>query len=581
MMKLIRYFVVGLMGILLLSINAQAESTPPVTIYTAKKIITMDAFQPEATAVAVKDNKIYSVGSLEEMKTWMKSGSYRINTTFANDIITPGLIEAHDHWTLLILLLAHPYVGYYDFLGYDAAKLPGLKSKQEVIASLQKADKAMKDPNEAIFAWGFDPIFFNNADLTADELDQVSKTRPIFVLNASDHIGYVNHALLKKAGYDANTQIKGVKKGTDGMPNGVLEEADAMAPVITPLVQQLMTQNAIKKGVAGAAGLAKKVGLTTVSDLLFGGPGEKLLTDEMLAASKNPQYPVRVVPIYDGLILAELEKKTLGSGVDHINQLMQLNNDKLRFGGVKFVVDGSIQGFTARLKWPGYFNGAPNGLFNTPLDELKAIALPFWKAGLPIHVHVNGDEATDVALTTLAYLQNNTPRKDNIFVLEHDQLSSPAQFRLAKRLGAYVNLFPNHVFYWGDLHYSTLLGPDRANRIDNAAEAKRAGLIYSLHTDSPVTPLGPLHSIWAAVNRTTAGGRVLGQNARISAEDALRAVTLNAAYLLGLQDEIGSIEVGKRADFTVLGSDPLTIAPEQIKNIPVIATIQNNVVFSN
>lgn len=576
---LVRQKVVKLVSAILLIAGLQVHAAAPITIYVARKIITMDSFQPEATAVAVKDDRIYSIGSLSEMKTWMKPGSYHVDSTFSRQVITPGMIEAHDHWTLLVLLLAHPYVGYYDFLGYDAAVLPGLKSKESVIASLQKTDKTMSDPNAVLFAWGYDPIYLHNVDLTADDLDQVSKTRPVFVLNASDHIGYVNHLLLKKAGYDANTKLKGVRKGRDGMPNGVLEEAEAMGPVIAPLIKELMTSQAVQKGMQGAAGLARRVGLTTVSDLLFGGPGEKLLTDVFVQASKDPQYPVRIVPIYDGLILNDMENKSKGSGVKHINELMRLNNVKLSFGGVKFVVDGSIQGFTARLKWPGYFNGAPNGLFNTPLEQLKVIALPFWQAGLPIHVHVNGDEATDVALATLSYLQNTAPRLDNIFVLEHDQMSTPEQFRRAKQLGAYVNLFANHIYYWGDQHYHLLLGPDRANRLDDGAEAKRAGLIFSLHTDSPVTPLGPLHSMWAAVNRVTASGRILGRNARISAEDALYAVTLNAAYLLGLEDEIGSIEVGKRADFTVLAGDPLSVPPMRIKDIPVVATIQNGVVF--
>lgn len=555
--------------------------TTPITIYTAKKIITMDPFQPEATAVAVKDDRIYSIGSLADMKHWLKAGSYTVNTQFANNIITPGMIEAHDHWTLLIMLLAHPYLGYYDFLGYDAAVLPGVKSKADVIARLKQADKNMADPNAVLFGWGYDPIYFNNADLTKTDLDQVSTTRPIFVLNASDHIGYVNSVLLERAGYNASTTIPGVMKDVHGNPTGVLEESAAAGPVIAPLVGQLMNAEIVSKGIAGAAGLARRVGLTTVSDLLFGGPGEALLTEQMVNASKDSNYPVRVVPIYDGLILAMMEAKKPGAGIAHIKELMQLNNNKLHFGGVKFISDGSIQGFTARLKWPGYFNGAPNGMFNTSPEELSKIALPFWQAGFPIHVHVNGGEAIDSALNTLAYLQNTSPRKNNIYVLEHDQTSTSEQFHRAKELGAYVNLFPNHIYYWGDQHYSILLGPDVADRIDNAAEAKRAGLIFSLHTDSPVTPLGPLHSMWSAVNRTTATGRVLGANAKISAEDALRAVTINAAYLLGLQDDIGSISIGKKADFTVLGNNPLTVPTNSIKDIPVVATVQNGVVFAH
>ena len=272
----------------------------------------MGAFQPVATAVAIKDNRIYSIGSLDEMKKWMKPGSFTVNNSFANDIITPGMIEAHDHWTLLIMLLRHPYLGYFDSLGYNAVVFPGLKSKAQVIQRLKDADKKMADPNEILFGWNYDPIFFKNANLTASDLDQVSKTRPIFVLNASDHIGYVNTVLLKRAGYDANTQIKGVVKGKNGQPNGVLEEAAAAGPVLVPLIGQLINPQVVSEGIAGAGGLAQRVGLTTVSDLLYGGPGEKLLTEQIVKASNDPNYPVRLVPIYDGLVLAMMEKKSDG-----------------------------------------------------------------------------------------------------------------------------------------------------------------------------------------------------------------------------------------------------------------------------
>jgi len=573
--------IIPLLFLLLLPMTLFATEQPQTTIFVTKKIITMNPAQPEATAVAVKDGRIYSVGSLEEMRTWMKPGSYTVNFDFSNEVMTPGLIEAHSHWTMLLLFLAHPYVGYYDFLGFNAKILPGAKSKAEVMTHLKDADKHLSDPKQVLFAWGYDPIYFNNNDLTAADLDQVSKTRPIFVLNASDHIGYVNSVLLNKAGYNAKTTIKGVMKDKQGNPTGVLLEAEAMAPVLVPLIGELVTPEAIQKGVIGTGKLAQRLGLTTAADLLFGGPGETLFMNGLKQAANDPHYPVRVVAVYDGMVLTAMEQKNPNSGIAHLNGLIQQNSNKLRFGAVKFVSDGSIQGFTARLDWPGYFNGAPNGIFNTNPAVLNAVTLPFWKQGFPIHVHVNGNQATQSALDTLAYLQKTAPDRGGVFVLEHDQMSSPEQFRRAKELGAYVNLFPNHIYYWGDQHYSTLLGPDRADQIDNAAEAKRAGIIFSLHTDSPVTPLGPLHSMWAAVNRITASGRVLGENARISAEDALRAVTLHAAYLLNLQNEIGSIEVGKRADFTILASNPLTVPIHEIKDIPVVATVSDGVVFQD
>jgi predicted amidohydrolase YtcJ len=573
------FLIISVASIILLK-TALAQATAPITIYTAKKIITMNAQQPEATAVAVKDNKIYAVGSLDGMKSWMKPGSFQVNDAFANSIITPGMIEAHSHFTMLAVFLQHTYVGYWNFPGKNGQILPGIKSKADVLTDLKQANQQLKDPAAVLFAWGYDPIYFNNEPLTATELDKISTTRPIFVLNASEHIAYINTYLLNKMGYNAKTKIPGVHKDAKGNPNGILEEAAATAPVLYSIYGQLFTPASFKETLYALANTAHQLGLTTVSELLFGFPNEKSLISELNTAAHDAAFPVRIIVIYNGMLLSAMEQKKTGSGIDHLKQLMQQNSNNLRFNGVKFVSDGSIQGFTARLNWPGYFNNAPNGLFNMTTDQLKQAALPFWKAGFPIHVHVNGNEATDSALDALNYLQIQAPRIAPLFVLEHNQLSSPAQFKRAHDLGAYTNLFANQIYYWGDQHYTMTLGPDRANDMDNAAEAKRQGIIFSLHTDSPVTPLGPLHSMWAAVNRLTASDRLLGENARISAEDALRAVTLNAAYLLNLQNEVGSIEIGKRADFTVLARDPLTENAFTLKDIPIVATIQDGHVYT-
>lgn len=557
-----------------------ADHPPSITIFTAKKIITMDPFQPEASAVAVKDGRIYAIGTVEEMKAWLKPASFRINTDFQEDVLTPGFIESHAHFSMLVGFLAHPYIGYFDFLGYNAAVLPGIKSKQEVLQRLQQVNNEMGDPNQILIAWGYDPIYFNNSDLTASDLDQISKTRPIFILNASGHIAYVNSVLLNRSGYNEQITIPGVMKNADGAPSGVLKEEAAISPVLNSFLNQIFTPDLIHSGSYSVASLANKVGITTISDLLFGGVEETTMLDQFKKAANDPKFPLRMVMVYNGFALTEMEKAQAGSGIAHLQALNQQSLNKLRFSGVKFVMDGSIQGFTARLKWPGYFNAAPNGLFNTDQAQLQTQALAFWRAGFPIHVHVNGDEATDAALDALDYLQITSPRIRPRFILEHDQMSSPEQFKRTHDLGAYVNLFANQIYYWGDQHYNTTLGPDRAERLDNAAAAKRAGVLFGLHSDSPATSLGPLHLMWAAVNRVTASGRILGVNARISAEDALRAITLYAAYLLNLENEIGSISPGKRADFTVLARDPLTEPAMTIKDIPVIATIVGGQVYN-
>jgi len=142
-----------------------------------------------------------------------------------------------------------------------------------------------------------------------------------------------------------------------------------------------------------------------------------------------------------------------------------------------------------------------------------------------------------------------------------------------------ANIFSNHIWYWGDQHHDITIGPERARRMDSAAAAERAGVSFSLHSDANVTPLGHLHTMWCAVNRVTPSGRILGENERISAKSALHSVTLGSAYQLHLDDEFGSIECGKAADFSVLEDNPLSVDPMEIKDIGVWGTVVGGVPF--
>ena len=142
-----------------------------------------------------------------------------------------------------------------------------------------------------------------------------------------------------------------------------------------------------------------------------------------------------------------------------------------------------------------------------------------------------------------------------------------------KALGVCANLFANHLWFFGDQHHDLTVGPDKAMRLDACGSALRQGVPLAIHSDAPVTPMGPLHVAWCAANRITPSGRVLGEDQKITVEQALHAVTLGAAYTLHLDHEIGSVEVGKQADFAVLGRDPLAVPSHDLKDIPVLGTV--------
>jgi predicted amidohydrolase YtcJ len=208
---------------------------------------------------------------------------------------------------------------------------------------------------------------------------------------------------------------------------------------------------------------------------------------------------------------------------------------------------------------------------------MRALLASFHRGKVNVHVHCNGDLAAEAVLDAIESAVIEHPWLDHRHTITHAQTITSAQLRRAAQLRAGVNFFSNHLWYWGDQHAELTLGPDRAARLDPCADAVDAGVPFALHSDAPVTPLGQLHTMWCAMNRLTPSGRVLGPAQRIDAARALRAVTLDAAWLMHLDHEIGSIEVGKRADFTVLDDDPLEVDPMRVRDLDVLGTVLGGV----
>jgi predicted amidohydrolase YtcJ len=200
-------------------------------------------------------------------------------------------------------------------------------------------------------------------------------------------------------------------------------------------------------------------------------------------------------------------------------------------------------------------------------------------AGVQVHTHTNGDEATEMALDMLEPALKDVPSPDHRFVLQHCQLADAAQFRKMGKLGMCVNLFANHHFYWGDEHYRLTVGPERATQMNACRTALDTGVPMAIHSDAPVTPLGPFFTAWSAINRLTASGRTQGAHEKIGLDEALYAITLGAAYTLHMDGEIGSIEVGKLADFAVLEDDPYEIGGADLKDVRVWGTVQGGRIF--
>jgi hypothetical protein len=314
-------------------------------------------------------------------------------------------------------------------------------------------------------------------------------------------------------------------------------------------------------------------GVTTALDMgtgIFGNPEQEIAG--IRAVAEQHPVPAR-------LILTPLILDFLARGVAPKNALVAVrdwqtqNTPRVSVGNhFKLMLDGAIFSGLSQMGPPGYHDGH-KGVWMAPREETLAFAQTFWDAGFQLHAHSNGDAATDWFIELLETLQQASPRADHRTTLEHFAYSTEDQTRRLQRLGALVSANPYYHFILSELYADRWLGPDRAAQMVRLGSVERAGIPLGLHSDSPMAPLSPLTLVWSAVARETINGNIGLQTEALSRHAALRGITIDAAYIVGKETEIGSIRAGKVADFTVLAEDPMKVATSRLRSIPVVATV--------
>lgn len=542
-----------------------------LTVFTAKRIRTMDAGRPLANAVAFKDGRIVSVGTLETMKRWLEREEHDIDTSFADKVIFPGFIDPHTHLQASGVLMGMTYIGPLDQHGPNGFD-KGLSSRQAVLEKLAKT--AAEDPgsDSPVLAWGFDPAL-HGGQLHRDELDAVSSTRPIWTMTYAPHVVVANSPMLDVIGVDETTNVYGIEKYEDGRLNGQFIELGATQIALRPVIGFLADAERASVALNAQARTAQKAGITMTADMAFG----KLGVDYELALHRKvveaEDFPLRMllVPLGPGINAAHGE-----DGPKYLKSLMAKNTDKLGVHGVKFINDGSYPAQTLRLRYPGYLDGHEGHRGETPWEDLVEAMLPYWKAGFQIHSHANGDETVQMTLDLLEQLQLAHPRFDHRFTIEHYCISTPDQARRLKALGGLASVNNMFVHYRALLHADSGFGFDRAEATARLGSLEREGVVFALHSDFSLvlTPISPLAAVWIAVNRIALDEEtVLAPGERIGVDRAMRAITIDAANVIGRDAVHGSVEVGKHADFTVLDDDPYEVDPADIRNIRVHATV--------
>jgi len=550
-----------------------------VTVFTAKKVITMDQGRPSADAVAVLDGRVLSTGSLESMEPWLSRYDYTVDNTLKDKVIMPGFIEPHSHAWMSAGFMGMHFIGPIPLPNPSGGMNPPLTTYDQVVEHLAKLHEEEKDPTKKLIAWGFDPANQGGA-LDRDMLDEkVSKDRPVFVIAFAPHFVYLNSAALELVKLPENVANSvGVKHYPDGRLNGIFAEAVAAIPAMAPIMGEINNLGGLK-GLKFMAGIAQRVGITTIGELTFGAMDFDAELHDHKVATADPSYPLRqrLTPMASTLIIEHGDK-----ALEYFESLREHETDKLYFKGVKYFTDGSFPLMGSLVQFPGYLDGT-NGQQGDQGDQnLVEIMRPFWKAGHQLHCHANGDQALQITLDALSELQASHPRFDHRFTVEHFSMSTPMQIRRLKALGGIASVNGYFIHFRSLLHRTNAYGPDRSEVVARLGTLEREGVTFALHSDYPlvVVPLEPLTGAWAAVNRIAEDNKtVVGPDEKISVERAMRAITIDAAYICGMEDKIGSLEAGKFADFTILEEDPFEVDPMHLKDISIWGTALSGKLF--
>ncbi|MFK7878123.1 amidohydrolase [Roseobacter sp.] len=548
---------------------------PTVTVYTAREIVTLDPAKPTAEAVAVVNGRILLVGSLEDIKGILKGQRYTVDTTFADHVIVPGFIAQHDHPLLAALTMSSEILSIEDWV-LPSGTVPAVKDKKDFLERLTKAVERRSNPSEPVVSWGYHPAFYG--PLTRENLDAISSIQPILVWARSCHEMILNSAALEMGGVtqDVVDGFAATEQAQSRFLEGRFWEQGLFA--VLPFIASIAaTPERLQSGLELTRDYMHGKGITFGNEP--GGILARPVQDGINAVMSSPDMPFRwsfmpdaktLVDTYagDDQVIAETEK--LESWYGGMTSLAPKQ--------AKLFADGAIYSLLMQVRDP-YLDGH-TGEWMMDKDLFERAFRIYWDAGYQIHVHVNGDAGLDRVLDALETNLRRNPRYDHRTVLVHFAVSAQEQVQRISDLGAIVSGNPYYVTALSDQYSSVGLGSKRADAMVRLGDVSKAGISWSLHSDMPMAPADPLFLMWCAVNRVTSSGRVAGPDQRVGAEEALRGVTIEAAYSLKLEDEIGSIEPGKRANFTILDDSPLAVNPMTIKEISVWGTVMEGRVFS-
>ena len=506
--------------------SALTTSTAATTVYINGDILTMNDTQPVAEALAVHQGKILAVGQRAMVES--VSGKDAVLKDLNGHTLLPGFIDSHGHISAVM-----------SFMAFENIASPPVGQVHSIadIQSLLSAKAAEVPAGEWIMAAGYDDsLLAEQRHPTKFDLDAVSVEHPIMAWHVSGHLMVCNSPCLELAGYTPEQEDPegGVIRRVEGSsePNGILEESAVYRIYFDLLpIHEVTTRLGLLQE---AQDYFARFGVTTVQD------GASTLTDlvtlQTAAGRDGLMLDVVAYPFY-----------RYAEALDGQFPFSQSYNNRFRVGGLKLGLDGSPQGKTAWLTEP--YHVPPQGRdadyagYAIMKDEaLNDYVSDMYERDIPVIAHANGDAAMDQLIRTVSNANDLQGRADRRTVVIHAQTARDDQIDAFKAEGMLPSYFAAHTYFWGDWHRDSVLGPERGSRISPLASTLARGVPYTIHNDTPVVPPDMMRLVWAAVTRTTRSGETLGEEQKISVEDALKAITINGAYQYFEEDSKGSLE---------------------------------------
>lgn len=516
-------------------------------IYFNADVLTMDENLPNGEAVVVEDGKIMFVGSNEEA---MKQKEDAELIDLEGKALLPGFIDPHSHFSGLAFATLN-------------CSLEGSKSFEEIKTRILNFIKERNVPEGAwVVANNYDHnMLEEKAHPTKNFIDAFAPNYAVSLQHKSGHMGVFNTFALEKLGVTEDTPSREgglIARDENGL-TGYMEEADYIEYI---KAKPMPTPQEIFGGFLFAQQTYAKYGITTAQ--------EGLLVKELAG-------------LYQGLQMQNMLKMDIVGYADCNNKEMLLEQFKdcikeyknhFKIGGIKLLLDGSPQGRTAWMKTPYVgeteYCGYPAMKEEDMLEHFKYAM----DNKLQVLAHCNGDAACEQYIHAVEKTHETHPVIDDMrTVMIHAQLLQKSDIPAVKAAHIIPSFFVAHVYHWGDIHIQNF-GLERAAQISPVKSAINAGIPYTFHQDSPIIMPDMIETLWVATNRKTKEGVVLGEDEKISTYEALKAITVNAAYQYFEEDRKGSITAGKLADFVVLDKNPMKVLAEELRDVHVLETIK-------